>query len=138
MKLTIFFNGQFWEGIVELYDEDRLKVGRHIFGTEPQDADVLEFIVSNSALVVQGQAISSKKKALLLPKRVNPKRMARQVSKEMEIQGVSTMTQDVMRQNLEERKQESKQRSKAMKESEAEEKRLRARQKAKARHRGKA
>jgi hypothetical protein len=139
MKLTVFFNGQFWEGIVEIFDGENLKVGRYIFGGEPQAAEVMAFILSydvGDLLLAQASVESI---ASDLPKRsTNPKRIARQVSKEIAIQGISTMAQDVMRQNLEERKQESKVRSKAEKEAEAVEKRSRSRQKAKARHRGKA
>jgi hypothetical protein len=138
MKLIVFFNGQFWEGIVELCGANFFAVGRHMFGAEPQDAEVLAFIVSNEALSLLKQANSLDKRAELLPRRVNPKRMARQVSKEMATQGVSTMAQDAMRQAQEQYKNESKKRSKATKEAEEEEKRLRSRQKAKARHRGKA
>ncbi|MGG6285808.1 YjdF family protein [Leptolyngbya sp. AN03gr2] len=138
MKLTIFFNGQFWEGVVELYADNELKVGRHIFGVEPQDVEVLAFIVNNVFLSLLTQASASVEVTPIFLKRVNPKRMARQVSQEMANQGVSTFAQEVMRQNLEERKQASKQRSKAMREAEEEEKWQRSRQKAKARHRGKA
>jgi Protein of unknown function (DUF2992) len=138
MKLTVFFNGQFWEGIVEFFDDKNLKVGRYIFGGEPQAAEVLEFILRYDL----GDLLAQASVELIdsnLPKRsTNPKRIARQVSKEIAIQGISTMAEDVMRQNLEERKQASKVRSKAEKEAEAAEKRSRSRQKAKARHRGKA
>jgi Protein of unknown function (DUF2992) len=138
MKLTLFFNGQFWVGVMELCDANFFAVGRHVFDAEPRDSEILDFIVSNEALNLLEQANSSSEGTELLPKRVNPKRMARQVSKEMAIQGVSTMAQDAMRQAQEQYKTESKKRSKATKEAEEEEKRLRARQKAKARHRGKA
>jgi Protein of unknown function (DUF2992) len=137
MKLTVFFNGQFWEGVVEIFDDNNLKVGRYIFGTEPQDAEILAFIVSNNVLGLLEQATAAAATALL-SKRVNPKRLARQVRKEMSERGISTMAQDVMRQNLEERKQESKKLSKIEKEAEESAKRLLSRQKAKARHRGKA
>jgi Protein of unknown function (DUF2992) len=138
MKLTVFFNGQFWEGVVELCDANFFAAGRHVFGAEPRDSEVLDFVVSNEALNLLKQANAADKGAELLPKRVNPKRMARQVSKEMAVQGVSTMAQDAMRLAQEQYKTESKKRSKVTKEAEEEEKRSRARQKAKARHRGKA
>jgi hypothetical protein len=77
--------------------------------------------------------------ALTLPKRsTNPKRIAREVSKELAMPGISTMAQEIVQQHLEWRKQASKTRSKAEREAEAKEKRPRDRQKAKARHRGKA
>ncbi len=122
MKLTIFFNGQFWVGVVELYVGNELKAGQYVFGVEPQDAEVLAFIVNNDFLSLLTQASASVEAPPISFKRVNPKRMARQVSQEIASQGVSTFAQEVMRQSLEERKQVSKQRSKAMREAEEEEK----------------
>jgi Protein of unknown function (DUF2992) len=138
MKLTVFFNGQFWEGVVEVCDGKNLQVGRHMFGAEPQAAEVLAFILNYDVGDLLDRS-PSEVIALTLPSRsTNPKRIAREVRKELAIPGISTMAQDVMRQNIEQRKQVSKTRSKAEREAEAEEKRSRARQKAKARHRGKA
>jgi hypothetical protein len=138
MKLTVFFNGQFWEGIVEIYDGENLKVGRYIFGAEPQAAEIVAFVRSYDIGDLLAQSTLESIASDLPKQSTNPKRVARQVSKEIAIQGISTMAQDIMRQNLEERKQASKVRSKAEKEAEAADKRSRARQKAKARHRGKA
>jgi Protein of unknown function (DUF2992) len=111
---------------------------RHIFGAEPQSVEVLAFIVKNDMFSLLTQASACVDVTSTLPKKVNSKRLARQVTQEMANQGVSTFAQEVMRQNLEEHKQISKKRSKAEREAEEEEKRQRSHQKAKARHRGKA
>ena len=47
MYLTVYFDGQFWIGLVECADADRLQVARHIFGAEPSDNEVLEFVLSD-------------------------------------------------------------------------------------------
>ena len=49
--LTIYFDGQFWIGLIECVDDaclsasrlqaPRLRVARHIFGSEPSDSEVL-------------------------------------------------------------------------------------------------
>ena len=44
MKLTIYFDGQFWIGIVEMFENNKLKVCKHTFGSEPKDSEILDFI----------------------------------------------------------------------------------------------
>lgn len=138
MKLTVLFNGQFWEGVVELDQDGYLKAGRHIFGAEPSDVEVLEFIVSNSASALIEQSRSTVAASPTENKSVNPKRRSRQVAKEMAVRGISTMAQIAFQQEFEQRKQETKQQSKEDEEAKEAEKRRLMRQKAKARHRGKA
>ncbi|MBE9192697.1 YjdF family protein [Gloeocapsopsis crepidinum LEGE 06123] len=135
MKLTILFNGQFWEGVVEVNYEGCFKAGKHIFGSEPKDPEVLNFVI-HSALKILENTTSSIEVNIAEEKRVNPKRLAREVAKES-VRGVSTMAQEVIQRELETRKKEKKVTSKAQKEAEKEQKRLIAQQKAKARHRGK-
>lgn len=44
MKLTIYYDGQFWVGVVEVVDNGKLRAFRHLFGKEPRDSEVLEFV----------------------------------------------------------------------------------------------
>ncbi|PPS43411.1 YjdF family protein [Chroococcidiopsis sp. TS-821] len=135
MKLTILFNGQFWEGVVEINDEGYFKAGRHIFGSEPKDPEVLQFVI-HSAFKILENTTSVIEVDVTEEKKVNPKRLAREVAKES-VRGVSTMAQEVIQRELENRKKEKKVVTKEQKEAEKTQKRLIARQKAKARHRGK-
>lgn len=137
MKLTIFFNGQFWEGVVEVDRDGLLKAGRHLFGAEPSDIEVLSFVSDNyaSTLVQQTQSTVV---ASTDHKSINPKRRSREAAKEMAVRGASTMAQTVLQQELEQHKKASKKRSKAEDEAKETEKRRLSREKAKARHRGKA
>lgn len=137
MKLTILFNGQFWEGVVESNQDGCFKAGRHIFGSEPKDSEVLDF-VNHLALKLLEQASSSIEVGMVEEKKLNPKRLARAVSKEMSVRGISTMAQETLQREQELHKKEKKVLSKAEKEEEKEQKRLIARQKAKERHRGRA
>jgi hypothetical protein len=137
MKLTILFNGQFWEGVVELNQDGCLKAGRYIFGAEPKDSEVFDF-VNYTALKLLERSTSSVEVGVIEDKKLNPKRLAREVSKEMSVRGVSTKAQEALQLELEHLKKEKKVQSKAEKEEEKEQKRLLARQKAKERHRGRA
>lgn len=136
MKLTILFNGQFWEGVVESNYDGCFKAGRYIFGSEPKDPEVLDFVL-RLALKILEDTVASMEVSGIEQKKVNPKRLAREVAKEIAVKSVSTMAQEVIQRDLETRKKEKKVVSKAEKEAEKEQKRLLARQKAKARHRGK-
>ncbi|CAI6252172.1 hypothetical protein NRS6120_07000 [Bacillus subtilis] len=55
MKLTIYYDGQFWVGVVEVVNNGKLRAFRHLFGKEPRDSEVLEF-VHNQLLNMMAQA----------------------------------------------------------------------------------
>lgn len=137
MKLTVFFNGQFWEGVIEIDHDGVLKAGRHLFGAEPSNIEVLSFVSNNHASTLVQQTQSTVV-TLTDDRPTNPKRRSREAAKEMAVRGVSTMAQIVIQQELEQHKKESKKRSKADDEAKEAEKRRLGREKAKARHRGKA
>jgi hypothetical protein len=96
---------------------------------------------SNSSINLTHQllecAISAVAVSQVEQKKVNPKRLARQVAKEMPLQGISIMAQEVLKHDIEQHKKERKAQSRIDLEAEKQQKWLLARQKAKARHRGK-
>lgn len=109
---------------------------RHIFGAEPKKSEVLEF-VNNLTHQLLECAISAVAVSQVEQKKVNPKRLARQVAKEMPLQGISIMAQEALKHDIEQHKKERKAQSCIDLEAEKQQKWLLARQKAKARHRGK-
>ncbi len=40
---TVYFDGQFWVGVLELYSDEGVRAARHIFGAEPTNPELLEF-----------------------------------------------------------------------------------------------
>ncbi|MBY7141875.1 DUF2992 family protein [Virgibacillus sp. NKC19-3] len=44
MILTVYFDGQFWVGVIELRNHQRLKAYRYVFDPDPSDPEVLEFV----------------------------------------------------------------------------------------------
>jgi hypothetical protein len=40
---TVYFDGQFWVGVLELYAGDGVRAARHIFGPEPTNPELLQF-----------------------------------------------------------------------------------------------
>lgn len=113
MKLTVFFDerSQFWTGIVETGEEDRLKACRHVFGSEPKEADILAFVRCQMMELIARttQSVQTKGKP---EQRRNPKRMARLAAREVLQRGVSTFAQEALKAELEGRKQRRVERSK--------------------------
>ncbi|MEW9032555.1 MAG: YjdF family protein [Planifilum fimeticola] len=115
MKLTVFFNGQFWVGVIEQWDGNRLKAAQYVFGAEPKDNEVLLFVQRNMLRLIAEakERVSARRKE----KKVNPKRLARQTAKEMKQKGVSTYAQMAIKHEYERRKQERKKSAKERKEA---------------------
>lgn len=136
VKATILFEGKFWVGIFERTDKQGYAVARRIFGGEPSDAEVYEFVLKNYHELKFGLPQEFK----LVVKRMNPKRVQREVRREMEkIRGStkpSTHAQDYMREELEKHKKERKQLSKSAKEARLEKQFLLRQKKKKDKHRG--
>lgn len=45
ITFTVYFDGQFWVGIVERLEEGRLSAARVVFGAEPSDEEVFQFVL---------------------------------------------------------------------------------------------
>ncbi|WP_124728668.1 YjdF family protein [Staphylospora marina] len=134
MKLTVFFNGQFWVGVVEQWDGNRLKAAQYMFGSEPKDEEVLLFVQKNMLpLIAEAKEHVS---VFRKEKKANPKRLARQTAKEMKQKGVSTYAQTAIQREYERRKQERKKSAKERKEALAMKKWEMKVQKKKEKHRG--
>lgn len=41
MILTVYYDGQFWVGVIEIQENGRLKAYHYVFGTEPSDTELL-------------------------------------------------------------------------------------------------
>lgn len=46
-SLTVYFDDPFWVGVFEITMENMLSVAKITFGSEPKDAEVLEFVLKN-------------------------------------------------------------------------------------------
>jgi len=44
-KCTLYFESPFWVGLFERNDENGYSVARHVFGAEPGDAELYQFIL---------------------------------------------------------------------------------------------
>ena len=135
MSLTVYFDGQFWIGLVEWECEEGIRYARHVFGAEPTDMEVLDFVRHGLDDALNGTtvALSVDDKA---PRISNPKRAAREAAKVLRQPPVSTKAQEALARQHELNKLVSHRRTRTEREEQAEHKRDVARHKAMERHRG--
>ncbi len=135
MTFTIFFDHPYWVGVLEEERDGLLYVARHVFGAEPSEQEVLEFVRHDFDSLWQQMTVGIEVESVAA-RQLNPKRMQREVRRMMVEPALSTKAQEAMRVQIEHNKQERKAVSRANREAERDYKRQVAREKAKARHRG--
>ncbi|HNY12445.1 MAG TPA: YjdF family protein [Candidatus Wallbacteria bacterium] len=81
IKLTVLFEGAFWVGIFEKNDECGYSAARYVFGSEPKNEDVYQFVLSYYHKLVSSKPLNNND---YKPKKVNPKRLNRMISREIE------------------------------------------------------
>lgn len=136
IKATIFFEKKYWVGTFERTDKEGYAVARFIFGGEPSDVEVYEFVLNHYGELNFGPM----KEIEVHIQRMNPKRVQREVRKEMEkikeTTRPSTLAQDYMREEMEKKKKEKKSVSSAEKLARKEAQFLSRQQKRKEKKRG--
>ena len=45
---TLYFDGQFWVGVIERHEADRVRAVRVMFGAQPSDAEFYEFLLAHA------------------------------------------------------------------------------------------
>lgn len=136
IKATIFFEKRFWVGTFERTDKEGYAVARHIFGAEPSDPEIHEFVLKHYCDLRFGEL----KEVNVQIQRMNPKRVQREVRREMEkmkeTSKPSTIAQDYMREEIEKKKKEKKSISSAEKQARKEQQFTIKQDKRKEKHRG--
>lgn len=136
IKATIFLDKQFWVGTFERTDKEGYAVARHVFGAEPSDPEVHDFVLNHYHELKFGEA----KEITVRVHRMNPQRVQREVRREMtrlkETTKPSTLAQDYMREEIEKRKKEKKTLTSAQKQARKEEQFSLKQKKRKEKHRG--
>ena len=47
-EFTLYFDGQFWVGVIERHEADRVRAVRIVFGAQPSDAEFYEFLLAHA------------------------------------------------------------------------------------------
>ena len=114
-KLTIYFEDPFWVGVFERIENRKLSVAKVTFGAEPKDYDVLEFINRNYYHLQFSPAVET----VVKDTKKNPKRAQRDAKKQTLETGIGTKSQQALKLQQEQNKQERKVRSREQRDAES-------------------
>ena len=73
-KLTVFFEAPFWIGVFERIERRKLSVCKVVFGAEPKDYEVWEYLLKNYSRLRFSPSVET----VVKKESVNPKRLQRQ------------------------------------------------------------
>lgn len=132
ITLTVFFESPFWVGVFERQDGESLCAARTVFGAEPSDAQVMQWLQANYFTLRFSPAVSGAKAETLAE---NPKRRQRQAAK-VQSQGVGTKSQQALQLARETGKLERRARARLQREDRRQQQFALRTEKRKARHRG--
>ena len=113
-----FFEEPFWVGIFERVENGKLSVSKVTFGTEPKDYEIWEFVLKEYDRLRFSPSVEVTEKELTK----NPKKLQREIHKQMLDRGVGTKSQQALKLQQEQRKQQRK--SKSREDKLAEEKKM--------------
>lgn len=102
---TVYFEDPYWVGIVERTVDGQYSVARIVFGSEPSDPQILEYLSKHYALLRFTPACEVPEQ-LRQYQRINPKRRQREAANLLKKKGSSTKAQEAMQQSYENLKQE--------------------------------
>ncbi|MBM6506313.1 MULTISPECIES: YjdF family protein [Staphylococcus] len=134
MELSIYHNGQFFVGLIEFKQGNKSKFVQHIFGKEPDDLEILNYIYNHllNHLDDTETTILTKKKKV----KINPKRLQREVAKEQKQPKDITYAQLALKKEQELNKRKSKKNNKLQRDLTKKRKRKIKQIKAKEKHKG--
>ena len=122
---TLYHDGRFWVGVYEIHEDGLVRAARHIFGAEPNNAELAAFAAGHEFVRLADRARS----APPVPADQRPKRAYAD-------EGIGTAAQRALRDAVSERAAENKAARKRREAAEATRRRALARAKSRAKHRG--
>ena len=132
IKVTVFFEMPFWVGVFEQISQEKLSVCKVTFKTEPKDYEVYHFILKNYYRLHFSLAVATDVKEAGR----NPKRVQREVRKQVQNTGIGTKSQQALKLQQEQLKTERKAVSREQREAEKQLQFELKQQKRKEKHRG--
>ena len=89
-SLTVLFENPFWIGLYECFDDDKYGVCKITFGAEPKDYGVYDFMFKNRHILKFRLPVKTEK---AINRKINPKRILREINNQLENKGVGTTAQ---------------------------------------------
>lgn len=103
-KLTVFFEEPFWVGVFERLSAGKLSACKVTFGAEPRDYEVFDYILERYDRLRFSPAVATEVKDISR----NPKRVQREVHKQVQNTGIGTKSQQALKLQQEQLKMERK------------------------------
>ena len=131
-RLTVFFENPFWIGVFEQISEGKLSVCKVTFGAEPKDYEIYDFVLKNYYRLRFSPAVATAVKEADR----NPKRIRREVRRQVQTVGIGTKSQQALKLQQEQLKTERRTVSREEREAEKQRRFELKQQKRKEKHRG--
>ncbi len=114
-RLIVFYEDPFWVGVFEKIDDGRLSAARVVFGAEPKDHELNDFILKR----YYSLRFSPEVETSVKEDKKNPKRRQRNADRQMHETGIGTRSQQALKLQHDQYKTESMCRSREQKDAEA-------------------
>ena len=114
-RLSVLFEAPFWIALDERETDGKYEVCKVTFGAEPKDYGVHAFFLKNWRRLVFSPSIEA---SALTERRINPKRLQREIRRQMTDAGIGTKAQQALKLQQEQNKTERKTRSREQKQAE--------------------
>ena len=131
-KLTVFFEDPFWVGVFERISDGKLSVCKVTFGAEPKDYEIYAFVLRNHGRLKFSPSVEAEVKKTSH----NPKRIQREIQRQVQNTGIGTKAQQALKLQQEQMKTERKTESRRRREEEKQLRFEQKQQKRKEKHRG--
>ena len=112
-KLTVYFEEPFWVGVFERIENGRLTVAKVTFGADPKDYEIQKYIQRYYFSLKFSPAVDT----VVKETKRNPKRIQREAKKQIQETGIGTKSQQALKLQQEQNKQERKVRSREKREA---------------------
>ncbi|MEU0529830.1 YjdF family protein [Amycolatopsis tolypomycina] len=135
---TLYHDGRFWVGVYEIHEDGLVRAARHLFGSEPTNAELAAFAAGHgfARLADEARAAPPVPASERPTTRLNAKRLAKLAKKTQADEGIGTAAQRALRDAVTHHAAENKAARKRRAAAEATRRRELAKAKSRAKHRG--
>ena len=113
-NLTVYFEEPFWVGVFEVIENRKISAARVVFGAEPKDYELFEYILRYYTGLHFSPAVDTVVKDIAR----NPKRIQREARKQTSATGIGTRSQQAIKLQQEQNKLNRKIKSRGQRRSE--------------------
>ncbi len=131
-RLTVFFEEPFWVGVFEQETDGVIRAARVVFGAQPTDAEVFEFVLRHADRLRYGPPVEGR----LSKETANPKKRRREAARETGQRGIGTRSQQALQLAREQNRLEKRESSRARRHAEQARRFALRTEKRKQKHRG--